>query len=514
MDMSAYKFTVKTQILEDYGVETPVSGANPLVAARRADGDVDLVAIGSDGLLHLLRRDPASPTGWRTRPLGLRADALAAVPQPDGTDAVFFAALERRRDERVALVHQIEEDPGEERFAARLAGRLVSTDPRVYGFGALSGTRLADGSTLLVTSLAAHPASAESSWAVLLRNGTGGGAISLAGEPLVADKVWLCPEEPGSLAWPHVTLAVLRHGRLWVEWGVTDGPLVQTRSVRLPELAGVRAFDTVRDAEGRLHLFAIDEQRRLHSLEQTGGGGAEPPSWAPAWTRLDPHPDADVRVETVRAYRCGAKVAVFAIDPEDRLFQVRAARAGGWRDLATRAAQLAVVPRPDGSVELLAVSRQNRLCRLFRGQDDTWRREPILWPVPEPPSWIQVYRSGLTILDDRQDRVSGVSVRITADERLPMVVNGMSYAVGPGEPVEARTNPFGQVNVTFEVSEPRGGLPSLSFAAEVLDGVLNVSPERKAHLFVKNATAAELLHPHRRSGEMFLIPENTILGGE
>ena len=222
-----------------------------------------------------------------------------------------------------------------------------------------------------------------------------------------------------------------------------------------------------------VRIFALDRGHRIHTLRQTGGGGAHPPRFTGTWRRVDGvrADGSGPAFDRIRALRHGdGEVSLLALDGEDRLWSISLDDAGQGRpeEVGIRAAHVAVAAADDGA-EAFAVSRQNQLLWLRKSAlRDGWRVEKIGWDASRAEKTrLDVYRTGLTIFDEDHDAVAGVPVRVTAAERMPSTVNGLAYAIGPGEPVLAETNAFGKICVTFELTE-RKPAPALSFEAESL----------------------------------------------
>lgn len=532
-----HRFSISTKLMQDYGIETPVCGATQLVTAKGAGGRQEVFSIGSDRHIHHFRRNEEGRNEggrWSRRCLPWQAVSMAVVLQRDGSEKVYFAQLTDSQDGagKAASVYELENGGREPQ--RRLHGRFVTTDPNVYGLGPLSGVHLDDGSDLLVTTLATHPGNDSSSWLVLFGHRSSTGALSLGsgrslgdGRGVTAERVEVAPQDPGSIRWPHVALLLLDKGRLRLELGTRAGVLLQSRGVALPELVDVVDAKIVRDRRGNHKIFALDRRHRLFVLCQIGGGGERPPRFPAQWIELDCIQRDGSRPALRRLYpqrRGDGSLEVFALDAQDRLWSIterperrdlpRSPRGdvaleawGRLHDLGIHAAHLGAAPRLGQRAEVFAVSRQNQLLWLRRDQLENWRLERVGWDALDSERHrIQLYRTGLTVLDESHCAVAGVPVSITATERMPTTVNGLSYAIGPSDAVEVTTNAFGLISVTFETTDERPA-PSLSFQAGFMDGQLDVNPERKAQLYLADTGAA----PRTHGGEMHLIPQDTVL---
>lgn len=514
-ESSSHKFTITTKQMQDYGVETPVCGATELVTVKDGAGRLEVFSIGSDGYLYQLRRDGFDGSHWRLRRLPWRARALAAVPQRDGTDRVYFLDMKGERTSLTSVYELVPTQDGRLRKSRR--GRLSTTDPRVYGVSGLAGVETSDGSNVLVTALAAHPPGAASNWVLVFRERRGFGALSTAEtHGVVATRVVVASPEPGSAEWPGIGLAMIYDGGLRLEWGVRSGPLLQTEPVALPSLADAADLAVVTDGAGRLRLFALDTAGRLHVLAQVGTVDGRP-VWAPGWTAIDTATAEGERayLRRVKAVRTGSgDLVVFAVDEEDRLHAVSESP-DGWgliEDLGVEAAHFDAAVDAEGRLELFAVSRSDHFVRLAWGADARPSREIIEWDAASGERKIlNVYRTCLAIFNEDDGVAPGVPVYVTASRQVSAVVNGLSYALNPSEPVTIETNAFGKVTVLFEEhgNEP---VPSLKFEADFLDGgILDVCPRRKAQVYVESITRDELLSCARSESKMHLIPEDTLI---
>jgi len=514
-ESSTHKFTITTKQMQDYGVETPICGATELVTVKDGAGRLEVFSIGSDGYLYQLRRDGFDGTYWRLRRLPWRAQALAAVPQRDGTDRVYFLDMKGERTHRTSVYELVPAQDG--RLHKSRRGRLATTDSRVYGVSGLAGVETSDGSNVLVTALAAHPPGAASNWVLIFRDSRGFGALSKAEtHGVVATRVAVVSPEPGSVEWPGLGLVMVFDGKLRLEWGVRSGPLLQTEPVALPDLDDAVEIDVTSDGAGRLRIFALDTAGRLHVLTQAGTADGRP-VWAPGWTAIDTSTAEGERthLRRIRAVRKGdGHLVVFAVDEDDRLHALWESP-DGWsliEDLGIDGAHFDAAVDADGRLELFAVSRSDHFVRLFWGEDGRFSREIIEWDAASGERKIlNVYRTCLAIYNEDDGVVPGVAVYITANRRVPAVVNGLSYALNPSEPVTAETNAFGKVTVLFEEhgNEP---VPSLTFKADFLDGgLLDVCPRRKAQVYVESITRDELLTCARAQSKMHLIPEDTLI---
>lgn len=512
-----HRFAISTKFIRDFGIEAPVSGATQLVAARGHRGRLELFSIGTDQRIHHFSRDFSGT--WTRLRLPWKASSLAVVPQRDGSDKVFFADFVVD-EKRTVTVYELENAGREPQRL--LVGRFVTTDPKVYGLGELSGLQCRNGSNILVTSLAARSGAHTSSWVVLFGHGSSTGALSLGeGKGVVARKVLVANEDPGSTRWPHMSFVLMDENGLRVEWGKRSGVLLQSERIPIPELLNVVEIDVARDHRGYLRIFALDRDHRIHVLCQTGGGGSHPPRWTSTWMSPDTTLADGSRptFHRIFALRQGqGDLVLFALDTEDRLWSISEEDAGtidGWgrlEELGVRAAHLAVASTDESYVEVFAVSRQNELFRLSKSRrGENWHCEKVGWDASDSEKILHdVYRTGLTIFDEHQDTVAGVPIRVTATEKIPSTVNGLTYTLGPGEPVLAETNAFGKICVTFELTEKKR-VPSLSFEAGFLDnGLLDVCPERKAHIYLKSGKKPAEQSWDSRS-EMYLIPEDTVI---
>lgn len=515
-----HRFSISTRFMRDYGFEAPVSGATELVTARGPRGRLEVLSIGTDQRIHHFIRDAAGK--WSRLRWPWRASSLAVVPQRDGTDKVFFAELTvgepagpAGHEKKTVTVFELEDLVSLEELGAeprrRLLGRFETTDPKVYGVGPLSGVQCRDGSNILVTALAARPGADMSRWVVLFGHRSSTGALSLSeSKGVVARKVLVAGEDPGSTRWPHMTFVLLNGGVPRVEWGMRSGVLLQSEEIPVPELAEVAAIDVVRDHRGYLRIFALDRGHRIHVLAQTGGGDGDAPRFASAWRRLDAARADGSRpsFDRIRALRQrNGDLTLFALDGDDGLWSI-SEEAGGssdrWGGLAVigiRAAHITAASTDDNRLEVFAVSRHNQLLWLRqRERRDGWRLESIGWDASSSEKIkLDVYRTGLTIFDGDYDAVvPGVPVRVTATEKMPSTVNGLTYTIGPDEPVLAETNAFGKLSVTFELTELRPA-PALSFEAGS-DEELDPFPDSEAHVYAGENREPPEDANRRRSG--------------
>jgi hypothetical protein len=367
-----------------------------------------------------------------------------------------------------------------------------------------------------VTALAAHPPGSASNWVLLFRDGRGVGALSTTGtQGVVATRVAVLAVEPGSARWPELGLALIYDGRVCIEWGVQSGPLLQTEPIEVPEIEGAVEIDVASDHAGRLRLFVLDAAGRLHVLAQTGSVEGRP-IWASAWQTLDTSTAEAERtyLRQLKSHRTAeGDLIVLATDHDDNLFAITES-GKGWgliKDLETKAAHFDVGVDEKGHLEVFAVSRHDHFVRLARSEKGRFDRQVIEWDAASGECRIlNVYRTGLSILNEDDGMVAGVKVYITANRQLSAVVNGLSYSLNPSEPVVALTNAFGKVNVIFEV-QGKQSVPSLSFEADFLDGVLNVCPQRNVQLYMESITREELLSCAAAQKRMHLIPENTVI---
>ncbi len=510
---TTYKFTVQTRQDRDPGVETPVSAERDVLAVRRRDGEVDLYTIGSEGRLHRFRREGK---GWRQQSLGFRADSLAAVPQRDGSDKVFFGEV----GEHSLLVSVYELERKREKISRRAVGRLATSDSKVCGISSLCGAQDAAGGNILLTSLRARPQTLQSNIVLVFGKGVGTGALS-GNRPVAATKVEVCGSEPGSIHWPHLTFVALFDGELRAEWGSQKGAILQTQNLKLPPLKGVVDFTAVRDSSGD-HLFALDTEHRLFhlvqmedSLAQVDGAAAQPPVWADAWEQIEIDTFAVGEPLTLHNlqvhYLASAnRLQLIASDTKDRLWSLRQDLGGDWqapRSLGVEAASWTTTLSDDGVLEVFAVSRSKRLTHLsWKPSSRKWNTEEIPWRASA--SERRHDRYGALVKAMHESGVAGnVPVRVSATEHLIARVNGLPTTLAPGADIEARTDSQGRVEVSFETFAD-AAVPSVNFESEFLgEGTLAVCPSRNVQLYVKKGYEQRA---HDSSvPDIYLIPEQT-----
>lgn len=533
-EASSHKFSITTRTLQEHGVSMPVSGATEAVAARGVHGNIELFTIGSDGVLNRFFRD--SDDSLVRQRLPFRAERLAAVPQVAGPDRVYFTEMSRRSrgKKRTLLIYEIVlRDDGT--VSRRRAGRMTTVDPQVYGVSPLTGISCRDGSDALLTSFAAHPPSDASSFALIFRRGRGFGLLSMSETGgIAASRVEAAPGDPLTVRWPFLPLFMLYEGRLRVEWGVHHGALVQSLPLELPELRSVNGdrelidFSLTRAADGNLRLFVLDADHSVYMLSQVSGVASEPPVWADSWVRVDTAiAGLRPKLRRLHAVRHNGRLMLFALDAGDRLYSLTE-EDSGWQEpnrIATGVGHLAAREGENGRVELFAITRQDQLIWLRpnrAGRTEGSRKRLIAWQVDDQDrSLMTVYRTSLTIMNDDEGHVRNAPVSITADDAVTAVVNGQSYKLGPNQPIVARTNSFGLINVLFETQEGTK-VPSLHFSADFLEGgTLDVSPQRKAQVFVaanpqtalpqQGTEATTGKATGQPTGQIHLIPEDTLL---
>lgn len=512
----SYRFTLKTKLLQDYGFECPVSGGTEMTTARNADGSLDLYSIGSEGRLHVFTPKTESSSGWREERLPFHADAVTSVPQRDGIDKIFFAEL--TESPKMVSVYELARAP-DGAWSRRAIGRLKTTDRKVYSVSGLSGLQDAQGDNVLVTALAAFPAGLESSCVAVFGKGPGTGALSLVDDqPVAATQVRVCGAAPGRLAWPNLLFINLFDGRLTVERGVRKGAILQSEPLPIPRLDDVVVFNCVRDRDGVEQIFAIDAGHRLFHLAQVDGAEGEAPQWAAEWRELRTVlpggrcPTLD-RLHAVSREDGGLEL--FLLDEDDHLWHLSERRGPLGRhwspllDLGVHAAHLATGIDGQGRVQLFAVTRKDQLLWLRQVEPSSWVQRKIAWRGTGGNHPRNVYRTNFTLRDTEGVGAPEVPILITATDRLPMTINGRSYAVGPEHPLQIPTNSLGQINISFEWDEPCD-VPTLNLEADFLcGGLLAVCPARQVQIYVRRHRDPRHDASDSTMPKIYLIPEGT-----
>ncbi len=108
LTVSQWTLSVSTTLMQDYRQAAPLGDAQDLALAWTPEGELEVFAIGLDKNLYVLRRDPASPTGWRERrvefpPTIQSVTSLATLDVANEHDRMFVLAngywYEMERDE-------------------------------------------------------------------------------------------------------------------------------------------------------------------------------------------------------------------------------------------------------------------------------------------------------------------------------------------------------------------------------------------------------------------------------
>jgi hypothetical protein len=284
--------SVSTTLMQDYRQAAPLQDAKELALAWTPEGELEVFAIGLDKNLYVLRRDPASPTGWRERrvefpPTVTSVTSLATLDVANEHDRMFVLAngywYEMERDEagsdrpRFLTVF-----PGALRLGASDCGDDVALVAAPY----VQGQKLFPCSGILTGGIG-----------FLLLDSQGG---------LSAEKI-RCLSDRSSV-WPHLPLVALQNGSLRALRGVSETPprvddpemalengveaaglrtsKLRVEDIPLPPLSHVTDFAVARGGLGWL-LLATDGSATVFAL--SGAVDAQVPGgirWGPAWRAL------------------------------------------------------------------------------------------------------------------------------------------------------------------------------------------------------------------------------------
>jgi hypothetical protein len=91
---TAQQVSFTSQLMQNYRLATPVAAGSQIAIAHNADGEAEVLTIGTNGHVYDIFPDSGSDTGWSivdTNFIGGEATSVAAVANPDGTVTIYAA---------------------------------------------------------------------------------------------------------------------------------------------------------------------------------------------------------------------------------------------------------------------------------------------------------------------------------------------------------------------------------------------------------------------------------------
>lgn len=514
--LSQWTLSVSTTLMQDYRQAAPLAEAKDLAVAWTPEGELEVFAIGLDKNLYVLRRDPASPTGWREGrvefpPTVQSVTSLATLDVANEHDRMFVLAN--------GYLYEMERDE-----AGNDRPRFITVFPGALRLGASDcGDDVAFVAAPYVPGSKLMPCSG-----VLTRGTQGSGILFLlldAAGGLTAEKI-RCLSDRSSV-WPHLPFVVLQNGSLRALCGVSDtppgtedpvsalesGPRVTgfpTRKLRvedvaLPPLSHVTDFAVVRGGEGWI-LLATDGSSTLSVL----GGAIDPVvpggiRWGTAWRALTltgkaapsfAHVDAlrlpDKRIEVMLRESSGSLWITGWSGPEDDVWN--AATPLGWGG-STFSANL-----NDAAEMVFACSSPTSGIRTsWRDASLDWHPEAVAVPSEADLETANTYRASITVVDEWNAGVAQLPLRISATDDVALSIGGTRQWIGPRRSVTLPTNAAGTLDLTIDVANTLYG-PTLVVEGDFLAssaangrGRLELRPDRDAQHHLANLTGNDLL---------------------
>lgn len=522
--------SVSTTLMQDYRQAAPLGDAKDLALAWTPEGELEVFAIGLDKNLYVLRRDPASPTGWREGrvefpPTVTSVTSLATLDVANEHDRMFVLAngywYEMARDDagndqpRFITVF-----PGALRLGASDCGDDVALVAAPY----VPGQKLMPCSGILTRGIA-----------FLLLDGQGG---------LSAEKI-RCLSDRSSV-WPHLPFVVLQNGSLRALRGVTETPpggddqvdqvdqvdqeiafegglaaagfrtsKLRVEDVALPQLPHVTDFAVVRGGEGWI-LLATDGSATLSVL--SGAVDPQVPGgirWAAAWRSLEltgqarpsfAHIDAlrlpDKRIEVMLRDAGGSLWITGWNGPEGDVWNAATPLGFGG---STFTANL-----NDAAEMVFACSSQTAGIRTsWRDASLDWHPEAVAVPSEADLETANTYRVSITVVDEWNAGVAQLPMRISATDDVALSIGSTRQWIGPRRSVTLSTNATGTLDLTLDVSNTLYA-PTLVIEGDFLaaDGAgrLELRPDRDAQHHLANLTGNDLLAATDASSGQPLLP--------
>ncbi|MET8753250.1 hypothetical protein ABZW32_24615 [Streptomyces sp. NPDC004667] len=258
-----------------------------------------------------------------------------------------------------------------------------------------------------------------SSWTLFVQQGEDLVRIDAGGTPCVmaSDVAQLV----GAYQGPPVYYGGIGFGVVHLD---TSGGLVTTNVLNTDQGPGWYSnvtpglgFSTARawaDANRMLHVYGLDSVGTLQVLHQS--------SWAnggPAWSQTSTATGAPAPM----AVRIRPGVLEYALDPfPDSL--------------------------PNQLIRQDDASAANQWC--VAGQDllsARWSQESVRLPVTDAPAPVTHYVSDITLLDTAGVAMPGRTLNVSAQSRVELVSDGVSYLVGPERAARLTTNALGRITV-------------------------------------------------------------------
>lgn len=499
--VGGYSVTVTSKMMQDYREGNPARDGSSLALAWTAQGTMEVLSVGSDRNLYVLRRDPASLSGWSSERLAF--EAIRDLQTYDVDNAY----------DRVFAVGNL---PGQPVFAelVREAGRFVVRSLGMAVAAYHLNVAPCDGDVVCC--------------AVGAKDGglVGGVLPSQVVFGVRQKQQWMQADRVACLAdaanrWPHLPLLMLRDKTLSAHRGTKEtirprpeeaasGQLppvdlryawLETEAVDIPPLPGVKDFAAVATSASTFLVVAVDGSHVVHAL--TGTRDASRPGavlWQAAWTRLDLTDGA--------ARPSFAAIAALTL-PGGRLqVLLREGASGntwitGWGDsgqavwdralnLGIAGTRWAVNLNNDSELVFATGSASAGLTTWSRGASLNWHPEAINLPGGTV-SMVKTYRTSASVTDEFNASVPQLPVRVSASEHVAAIINGQSYAIGPDQPAAVTTNAMGCVTATLEISNSLHA-PTVIMEADFLaGGRLELRPDSAAQTFLKSVTPRQLL---------------------
>lgn len=492
-ETSTLSVTLSAKLLQNYLVGSLVDGGKDPVAVASAGGDIEMMAMDDGGNITSFYPDPTSDTGYRSTSTGLGGSVMAAAVAPTG-QLVLLAGT----------------DAGELNQVLQSSSSLAAwSEPQSIDYQPVGAGKMVIQSVFMTTASYGTPASL-SLGACMTEQG-GGGSVSYlylwswGGTPAVVGSV--NREYPtNDLVWR------------WAAGG--DGPVavgaeVGGSKIYLADTASLRAIDSpaavldIATMPGSSVVYAVLADGTTRALDLR----ATPPAFqlvTDSQAFFGPSPQkiwAATQAETNHTH-------VLVLTTDNVLWHLAPSPGSPSpflqpAPILPNVATCSVANDHVGFVHALAarttLGSVTHLILPQRGQ--SWESSRLEVPKPEVrPYWS--YSCDVTLLDSHDAPLSSTSVVLHASERTQLLINGLSYTLGPYQGAAVTTNTSGMVSVAYRadalaaptllVSVPSIMAPNESVAVNLHAGVVAK---------LQNLSGPDLAAARDTSGNPILQPQ-------
>jgi hypothetical protein len=480
--------TVQCKLTQSYRIASAVNAGSQTASICNGSGQVELFTIGSDGNIWNVYPDPSSDTGYSSVSLGIQAGVVAAGLDANGHVVVFAATA-------LQLYYIAETGNPANRWGQPTAIQ-VPQPPHATRIARVLTKQI--GGTLYVGVLTAYSSVVPNTVQLAYSQWTPGAPLFTATSFSVGSLhcVWL-----GNTA---QTAAFACVDGTVVSYGIATGAIQHYPMVGTFQSTDV---DATTDQTGADQIVAVLADGNAYHL--TGGSGGQPYSWAQLSQGL--------ALRQIRAVedQAGA-VQIFGVNGNNRLYHwlPEPANMSGYSYppavLQTNVAQLDVALNDAGAIDLFLVgTAHNALTHLMSDETSgNWQATSVEVATNGAVETLTAYTADVWVYDAIGALLSEVPVVIQSSDELQLVVNGATYFVGPGNPINTATLAGGSLTIAQPTSSL--GTPSLqvSFPGSNVTGQpLMLHPSADTRATLAATTGPDLMSAQTTGGNYLLAPQ-------